>query len=135
MTRKTFLTFAAIVALTIGSVAAFLPATLLVDMKFAEPTDSGLVMARTAGVFLLSFGVLNFLSRGHETSPTMVSLLLANALLQLLILPVDPLAYVFGVYGSVMSFVPNTILHVVLLFGFVHFWRNANASLSDATTG
>ncbi|TYC64085.1 hypothetical protein FMN63_28060 [Stappia sp. BW2] len=127
MSRRTFLTFASFVACTIGVIAAVFPMTLLVDMKSAVPGDTGLVMARTAGVFLLSFGVLNFLARGDADSPTMTNLLLANALLQVLILPVDPLAYAMGVYGSVMSFIPNTILHVGLLFGFLYYW---NASIS-----
>lgn len=125
MSRKLFLTFAALIACTIGAIALFLPATLLVDMKYASTNGSSLVMARTAGVFLLSFGVLNFLIRAHEDSPTMTSVLLANALLQLLILPVDPLAYIFGVYGSVMSFLPNTLLHIFLLSGFLYFWYKA----------
>lgn len=128
MTRKTFLTIAALVASSIGAIALFFPTTLLVDMKSATVSDTSLVMARTAGAFLLSFGVLNFLVRGHDNSPTMVSLLLANALLQLLILPVDPLAYAFGVYASVMSFIPNTILHVAMLIGFLHFWRSAKTN-------
>lgn len=122
MTRQTFLTFAAMVACTIGLIAALSPMTLLVEMKTAEPSETGIVMARTAGVFLFSFGILNFLSRKDGPSATMKNLLLANAVLQLLILPIDPMAYVLGVYGSVMSFVPNTVLHLVLLFGFVHFW-------------
>lgn len=125
MKRKTFLTLAAMVACSIGTIALFFPTILLVEMKSVTASDTGVVMARTAGAFLLSFGVLNFLVRGHENSPTMASLLLANALLQLLILPVDPLAYAFGVYASVMSFIPNTILHIALLFGFLHFWRSA----------
>jgi hypothetical protein len=132
MTRKTFLTFASAVALGIGFIATFLPNVLLVDMKSAVPSETGLIMARTAGVFLMSFGVLNFLARGDATSPTMASLLLANALLQLLVLPVDPLAYASGVYGSVMSFIPNTVLHIALLIGFLHFWLDAKKSLMTA---
>lgn len=128
MSRKTFLIFAAIIACTIGAIAAIFPMTLLVDMKTAQPSDSALVMARTAGVFLFSFGVLNFLVRGDGDSATMTSLLLCNAILQLLILPVDPIAYAIGTYGSVMSFIPNTVLHIILLFGFVHYWRQARRS-------
>lgn len=134
MTRKTFLTLAAFVACTIGSIAAFFPSVLLVEMKSATPSETGLVMARTAGVFLLSFGVLNFLVRGDATSRTMVSLLFANALLQLLILPVDPLAYMWGVYGSIRSFIPNTVLHIILLSGFLYFWHKARVSLMNHGT-
>lgn len=125
MSRKAFLTFAAMIACSIGLIAIFLPTTLLLDMKYTTANDSGLVMARTAGVFLFSFGVLNFFVRNHANSPTMTSLLLVNALLQLLILPVDPIAYVMGIYGSPLSFVPNTILHFILLFGFLYYWKDS----------
>ncbi len=122
MKRSTFLTLAAFVACLIGAIALFLPAVLLVDMKYANPSATGIVMARTAGAFLLSFGVLNFLVRNDAASSTLMHILMANAVLQLLILPVDPLAYVSGVYGSVLSFAPNTILHIFLFSGFVFFW-------------
>lgn len=133
MSRKTFLTIAAVVACTIGTIAAVMPMTLLIDIKAAEPSDTGLVMARTAGVFLLSFGILNFLVRGDGDSTTMTSLLLCNALLQLLILPVDPIAYAIGTYGSVMSFIPNTVVHLILLFGFLHYWSAARRT--ETATG
>jgi hypothetical protein len=129
MSRQIFMTLAAIVACTIGAIALFFPATLLVDMKYATVSDTGLVMARTAGVFLFSFGVLNFLVRDDADSPTMAKVLISNVVLQLLILPVDPLAYVYGVYGSVMSFVPNTILHIALISGFVFFWFDMKRNL------
>ena len=129
MKRSTFLTTAAFVACAIGSIALFLPAILLVDMKYANPSAEGIVMARTAGAFLLSFGILNFLIRHDTASPTLMHVLMANAALQLLILPVDPLAYVAGVYGSALSFIPNTILHIALLTGFVYYWLQCKRTL------
>lgn len=129
MTRSTFLTIAAFVACTIGSIALFLPTILLVDMKYANPSAEGVVMARTAGAFLLSFGILNFLIRHENASTTLMHVLMANAVLQLLILPVDPLAYVVGVYGSALSFIPNTILHIGLLTGFVYHWLQCKRTL------
>lgn len=128
MTRKSFLTFASLVALSIGAIAMFLPSTLIIDMKDAAPSGTTIVMARTVGVLLISFGVLNFLVRSEPSSPTLKHILLANALLQLLILPIDPLAYAYGVYGSLMSFVPNTILHIALFCGFVFFWLRIEKS-------
>ncbi|MEP1768552.1 MAG: hypothetical protein ABJJ53_18190 [Sulfitobacter sp.] len=131
MTRSTFLTVAAFVACTIGSIALFAPTVLLVDMKHATPSDEGIVMARTAGAFLLSFGVLNFLVRQDAPSPTLMHILMANAALQVLILPVDPLAYFSGVYGSVMSFLPNTVLHIALLIGFISYWLQCKRILHE----
>lgn len=132
MTRKTFLTLCALVAFTIGIIALFFPSVLLVEMKYATPNSASITMARTVGVLLISFSILNFLVRGDGDTPTMASILIANLLLQLFILPIDPLAYVFGVYGSPMSFIPNTILHLLLLSGFVYFlikMRRDNAEI------
>lgn len=130
MTRKTFLTLAAIVALTIGAIALISPLTLIVDMKAATPNDVSLVMARTVGVLLIVFGILNFMVRSHEASATLKSILLANALLQLLILPIDPTAYFSGTYTSIGSFVPNTILHVALFAGFCWFYLATTRALA-----
>ncbi len=127
MSRKQFLTFAALVASVIGAIALFFPSFLVVEMKSAIPSATGIVMARTAGAFLLSIGLLNFTIRAAPASDTLANVLLANGFLQLCILPIDPLAYCAGVYGSVMSFVPNTVLHVFLLAGFVHFWSRMRA--------
>lgn len=129
MNRKIFLTFAAIVAFSIGSIALISPTTLLVVMKAAVPNATALVMAQTVGVLLIVFGVLNFLVRSHETSPSLKSVLLANAFLQLLILPIDPMAYFSGTYASIGSFVPNTILHIVLLIGFCWYYLAADKEL------
>lgn len=123
MSRERFLTFAAFIASAVGAIALVFPTFLLVGMKAAIPSETGIVMARTAGAFLLSIGILNFLVRADRPSETLASVLFANAVLQMLILPVDPIAYFVGVYGSVVSFVPNTILHFGLLAGFIHFWR------------
>jgi hypothetical protein len=75
-------------------------------------------MARTVGVLLLAIGLLNFLVRRHGDSPTMRAILTVNLALQLGIMPIDPLAFLSGTYATLGSFVPNTILHVVLATGF-----------------
>lgn len=88
-----------------------------------KPSGEAEAMARTVGTLLLSVGVLNFLVRHDPDSKTMKSVLTANLVLQLLILPVDPLAYLSGVYPIVDSFLPNTVLHIVLASGFVYYLR------------
>ena len=45
--------------------------------------------------------------------------MLGNALLQLLLLPVEVLAYSHGTITNVWGIVPNSILHVLLGLGFV----------------
>jgi hypothetical protein len=121
MKRKTFLTITSVVAALIGVFALTSPKVLIESVKYAPPSETANVMARTVGILLISVGVLDFLVRDHEDSPTLRSILIANLVLQLGIMPIDPSAYASGVYGTLGSFVPNTILHVLLAAGFVYY--------------
>jgi hypothetical protein len=133
MTRKTFLTIVSPIALAIGALAVIAPGTLVEGVKHAAPSEAANVMARTVGVLLVSFGLLNFLVRGHGDSPTMRAILAANLLLQLGLLPIDPLAYAHGVYAGLGSCVPNTVLHVLLASGFGYHLLTTRPSRSGAT--
>jgi hypothetical protein len=121
MSRKSFLMLTSFVALAVGLFALGAPAVLLGTVKLAAPSSSANVMARTVGVLLITVGVLDFLVRDHADSPTLRAILIANLLLQLLIVPIDPLAYVSGVFHTLGSFLPNTILHLVLAGGFAFY--------------
>lgn len=121
MKRKTFLTITAVVASLIGCLALFAPDLLITSVKYAPPSETANVMARTVGILLIFVGLLNFMVRDHEDSPTLRAVLIANLVLQLGIMPIDPIAYLTGVYATLGSFVPNTILHICLATGFVHF--------------
>jgi hypothetical protein len=121
MSRRAFLTVTSIVAFAVGVFALAAPAVLLGSVKLAAPSSSANVMARTVGVLLISVGVLDFLVRDHEDSDTMRAILVANLLLQLLIVPIDPLAYFTGVFHTLGSFLPNTLLHLVLASGFAFY--------------
>ena len=121
MQRKTFLTIVAFVATSIGVAALLVPAPFLREVKAAAPSETANVMARTVGILLVFVGILNFLVRDHEDSPTLRAVCVANLFLQIGIMPIDPLAYFNGVYKSLGAFVPNTVLHVVLAAGFAFF--------------
>jgi len=121
MQRKTFFTIVAFVATAIGCAALFIPAPFLQEVKAAAPSETANVMARTVGILLVFVGLLNFLVRDHEDSPTLRAVCLANLFLQIGIMPIDPLAFFSGVFHSLGAFVPNTILHVVLASGFAFF--------------
>jgi hypothetical protein len=123
MQRRTFLTITAFVPMAVGALALLAPGFLLGELKGAETNGAAEVMARTVGVLLVSWGVLTFLVRGAPGSSTLRAVLAGNLFLQLAMLPVDPLAYMSGVFVGLGSFVPNTILHVVLAAAFVHFLR------------
>lgn len=133
MTRKTFLTFTAVVAVGIGLFVLMAPSVLITAVKVAPPSDTANVMARTVGILLIAMGTLDFLVRGHDDSPTMKAVLVANAVLQIGILPIDPLAYATGVFTTLGSFVPNTILHVVLAGGFVYYAAKVKAPLHPSS--
>ena len=118
MTRKTLLTATGVTALAVGTLALVAPAVLLEKVKVAAPSAPANVMARTAGVLLIVVGLLDLLVRRHDDSPTMRAILAVNLVLQLAILPIDPLAFAAGTFTTLGSFVPNTVLHVLLAAGF-----------------
>jgi hypothetical protein len=119
MTRKMFLTAAALIALAIGGIATIAPHFLLTVMKGAEARPAAMVMARTTGVLLLATGLLALLVRSHPPSPTLRAILAANAALQLMLLPIDPAAWATGAFTTLGSFLPNLILHTLLATGFL----------------
>jgi len=128
MTRKTFLTLHAVVALLVGAVALSAPGYLIAGVKQAQTSPAAEVMGRTVGVLIATMGVLALSVRSHGDSPTMRSVLWANLLLQLAILPIDPIAYLAGTFHSLGSFLPNTLLHLALASGFVFYLRDMRVS-------
>ncbi len=126
MTRKTFLTIAALIAVLIGAIATFAPGFLLTVMKGADAAPAALVMTRTTGVLLLFAGLLTWLVRNHPPSPTLRAVLIANAALQLLLLPIDPLGWASGAFTTLGSFVPNLFIHTSLCIGFLLCLRHLN---------
>lgn len=100
MSRKTFLTIASVIPLLIGLFGMLAPDVFLAKVKTAAPNPTAIVMGRTACVFLFSMGLMTFLVRDHEDSRTFEAFLTANLILQLGIVPVDPLAYLNGVFST-----------------------------------
>jgi len=125
MTRTTLLTITGMTALAVGALAVVAPAFLIETVKVAVPSPSANVMARTVGVLLVSIGLLDLLVRRHADSPTMRALLIFNLVLQLAILPIDPLAFAAGTFTTLGSFVPNTVVHALLAAGFARELRRA----------
>jgi hypothetical protein len=121
MSRKAFLTVTSIIVLVIGMFALIVPGVLITRVKVAAPSETANVMARTVGILLITVGVLDFLVRDHADSPTLRSILIANLVLQIGIMPIDPSAYATGVFQTVGSFAPNTVLHVLLASGFIYY--------------
>lgn len=121
MNRKVFLMLVSFVAFAIGFVTLFFPNEFVVIAKVAAPSETANVFVCTVGVLLISFSVLNFLVRNHENSKTLQSIFIANLILQLSLIPIDLMAYSAGTFTTLGSFVPNTILHIILASGFSYY--------------
>ncbi|NMM29049.1 MAG: hypothetical protein HHJ12_17625 [Glaciimonas sp.] len=120
MNRKTFLTFASIIALGVGAFALLQPAVLL-ESKGVALNAAADVWMRELGIALISIGVMLLVVRGHPDSPTLRAFLIGNAILQLGLLPIEIVAFVNGVITKVSGIVPNSVLHLLLACGFAYF--------------
>ncbi len=120
MSRKLFLTIVACVAVSVG-VFALLGSSALLEGKGAVANDVSNVMTREVGVLLLSVGLLTSMIRSHPDSPTLRAILVANAALQIMILPIEIVAHVQGTFAKLSGIVPNSVFHVLAASGFVYF--------------
>ncbi|MCH9682479.1 MAG: hypothetical protein K0V04_13665 [Deltaproteobacteria bacterium] len=116
------LLFTAVVAATIGTFACIAPASLLTAKGVADIDPAAVAMTRTVGVALLGVASLDFACRDLRSSPTLRRVLGTNAMFQLLLTPLDPYAYAVGAFSGVASFLPNTVLHIVLATVFARAW-------------
>lgn len=122
MGRFWFLTFAALVAAGVGG-AALLAPDMLLQSKGIGSNPVARVWVREVGALLLAVGVVAWLVRAHVDSPTLRAVLWGNAVLQLGLLPIEPIAYVQSVIPDIAGIVPNTVLHAVLAVGFIAYAR------------
>lgn len=122
VSRFLFLTCAAAVAVGVGGVALFAPEVMLAS-KQVTGNPAAQVWMREVGALLLAVGIMVWCVRADDDSPTLRALLWGNALMQLGLLPIELVAHAQGVIPNLMGVVPNTMLHVVLALGFVHYAR------------
>lgn len=134
MTRRTFLTIAAAIAVAVGLVALAGP-TLLLASKGVGPNAAARVWVREVGVLLIALGVTAYRLRDHADSPTMRAFLFGNALIQLGLLPIELLARAEGVLTLTSGVVPNTLAHIGLAVGFLWFSRSAPRTGLRGPTG
>ena len=120
MTRITFLTAAALIALSVGAFAALFPETLL-TMKGVEIGAAVIVWVRQCGVALVGIGLVAIAVRKHPDSPTLRAFLLGNAAHQGMLAPIEVIAYAEGTITRLEGIVPNTIVHLLLALGFVWY--------------
>lgn len=120
MNRTLFLTLSSLVALAVGTVATVFPEQLL-GSKGVEPTAAVVCWLRQVGVAILGIGMVAMLVRRHAPSPTMRAFLFGNAAHQLMLAPIEVLAYRDGTITKLSGIVPNTVLHLLLATGFLVF--------------
>ena len=121
VTRKTFLTLAAVIALGVGAFAIMFPAEFLAS-KGTFPSAAADLWMRETGVLLVSMGLIVLAVRSQPNSPAMEALMLGNLLLQLGLLAAELTGYGAGVITRLSGIAPNSVLNVVLASGFAYFW-------------
>jgi hypothetical protein len=133
MTRKRFLTVVALVALAVGLFALAFPSALLAS-KGVVPAPATEIWVRQTGLLIFASGVATFLVRADGDSPTLRSLLLASAVLQIGLLPIELGAYLSGTIPRLAGVVPNSIFHVLAGFGFAYFALTMRGGLAARVT-
>ena len=114
MTTKTLFTLIGIIAGTIGLFALVAPQILLVEVKHAEASGPAVAMARTVGALLLCIALINCLMRSVQEQPAVRALLVGDLAIQLVLMPLDVVAYAQRAFHTWGSFLPNGIMHLVL---------------------
>ncbi len=122
MKRSTFLTLAALSAAAVGAAAITIPEQFLAG-KGVVDDPGAVVWMREVGVLILASGVVAFLVRCHDDSPTLRAVLVGNALVQLGLFPIEIAAFRAGVITKLGGIVPNSVLHLVLAAAFLHYAR------------
>lgn len=133
MNRKTFLTLTSVIALSVGTIAALFPLAIL-ESKGVTAGAPVIVWIRQVGVALLGIGIVSFLIRGHAPSATIRAFLYGNAAHQLMLTPIEVVAFRDGTITKLSGIVPNTVLHVLLATGFLYFASRERVDVKDSRT-
>jgi len=134
MSTRRLLVFTAAPALCIGSFALMFPELLLLGKGVMTPDAAAVAMTRTVGVALIGFAGLDLAVSELPPSASLRRVLLANAVFQLALLPLDPWACATGAFHGLGSFLPNSVLHVALATLFVRAWRRAPSGVVPCLT-
>lgn len=114
------MTIAAAIALLVGVVATAAP-QLVLTSKGVTVVPATLVWVREVGVALLSIGGTAMALRHLPDSPALRVVLLGNAAHQVMLAPIEVVAYAQGTIPLLSGIVPNTALHCVLAAAFLSY--------------
>jgi hypothetical protein len=117
LSRSTFLAVASLIAFAVGGAALVIPDTLLASKGIVDNLAATVWMCEV-GALLVFVAAVNWFVRTHEPSQTLRVLLWGNAALQIILLPIEIIAYTRGVITNLMGIVPNSVLHLLLAIGF-----------------
>lgn len=120
MKREIFLTIASIIALLIGFFATIFPSVLL-ESKGVVDSEVTNVWMQQVGILLIAIGILVFLVRKHNESPTLKAILISNIIIQIGLLIIEIVAYYQGIIPLLSGIIPNSIIHIILAFGFGYY--------------
>lgn len=123
MPPSLFVTAASLIALAVGVVSALFPSVIL-SSKGVDPSLAAECWVRQGGVALIGIGVTAWRLRAFATHAVARAFFIGNAVHQVLLAPIEVVAWLEGTITKVSGIVPNTLLHVVLAAGFSWLaWR------------
>ncbi|MBK6688050.1 MAG: hypothetical protein IPG45_26480 [Deltaproteobacteria bacterium] len=130
MKRTWFLTIAGGIALLVGGIASLAPEWVLLG-KGVPIEAAVLVWVREVGVAILAIGGMSLALRRHADSPALRVFLLGNAAHQVMLAPIEVVAYLDGTIPKLGGILPNTVLHVLLAAGFLAYGLGSRLSGAD----
>ena len=128
MSRSTFLTITAFIALFIGFAALFFPAVLL-ESKGVVNNPAANVWMSEVGVLLLAIGVIVFLIRKEPDSLALKAILTGIIVIQSGLLLVEIAAYSKGIIIEISGIIPNSIIHTGLIIGLAYYLIRLNSKI------
>jgi hypothetical protein len=120
VSRKLFVTIAALIGLLVG-VVAFIAPGMILGSKGVFNNPQAEVWTREVGVLIASAGAVAFLVRSAADSVELKAILAGNFLVQAGLFPIELLAWNTGTIPRLSGIVPNTLLHGFLATGFCWF--------------
>lgn len=128
MNRTVFLTIVAPIAITVGLVALLFP-SLLLESKGVSPDAPVKVWMTEVGILLISVGVIVFFVRKEQSSNSLKAIFIGNIMIQIGLLLIEIFAYANNTITEISGIIPNSLLHIILSFGFFYYLLKMNTEL------
>lgn len=126
MTRKTFLTIASIIAVTVGLAAISFPGILL-ESKGVNYNSATVIWMMEVGLLLMAIGIMAFLVRGQPDSQMLQAFFISNIVIQAGLFLIESIAFANGIVTKLSGVLPNLFIHILLATGFCYYLRKMSA--------